>query len=311
MLLVTHGSSHLSIVVLEHFISIHSPVHSRFGSDTMKNARVIQIDPRHSQFPITTSEDDYLPRGHHIKVLARLMKNNQLIPVQDPVFVTDLGLAKGTYDGVLTKSEKLADFYRKTQKELTDAFEQKNDPNPTEETTTTTTTTACSAMEDELVLAPPLPPPASSRRSSVGKRKSTFAESSGRSSNARKLTEPKSPKQPQHQLKNESWRSELEDRLQQIQEAAKKRRADTTTLALKARALETALTVRSTCDDENHLQTLVQQVTLGTTEQRLHFLTGNTNNLLTNRVLGELTQAWEDWLRNHNHQHQTPEAPRE
>ena len=282
----------------------------------MKNARVIQIDPRHSQFPITTSEDDYLPRGHHIKVLARLMKHNHLIPVQDPAFVTDLGLAKGTYDGVLTKSEKLADFYRTTQKELTDAFEQKNESNQTEATTTTTsTTTACAAMEDELVLAPPLPPPqlsSSSSRSSGRKRKSTFAESSGRNSNARKLTEPTIPNQPQHQLNNESWRSELEDRLQQIHEAAKKRRADTTTLAVKARALETALTVRSTCDDdENHLQTLVPQVAVGTTEQRLHFLTGNTNNLLSNRVLGELTQAWEDWLCKHKHQHQTLEDPRE
>ena len=198
----------------------------------MKQARVVQIDPKKTHFPIVTSEDDHLPRDHKVKVVARFMKN-QLVAVQDPLFVSNLGLTRGTFDGVATKSEKVADFYRQTQAELNNAYEK--DPSSA---AATETTSVKSVQAEETVSRPSLRQglQLSSTAASLPpkKRKAiTMLENSSvrRSNSAPKVAkQDKTPLQPQQ---SGSWRNDLEELLEKNRQAANYRRGDWSTLAIR------------------------------------------------------------------------------
>ena len=284
----------------------HSPVQSRFGRDTMKKARVVQIDPKNTHFPIVTSEDDHLPRGHKIKVVARFMRN-ELVAVQDPLFTSDLRLTSGTFVGVATKSEKVADYYRQTQNDLTDAYNQM-DPS---KAAATDATTANTVHAEETVSVPSLQqgPQLSSSDTSLGSKKRKAATMSEKSSSCHSIGVPKvakldkTPAQPQQ---SGSWRNDLESLLEKNRLAANQRRADWSTLAIQSQALKTALAVCSLCPDKS-LQNVAQLApAIGTAEQRLQYLTGNKQNLLNTRVLEELTQGWESWLQQRQQPQQQP-----
>lgn len=252
----------------------------------MKEARVTEIDARNSHYPITTSEDDHLPRDHKIKVLARLLRN-KLKPVKDPIFSTTLKLASGTFDGVPTKSKKAAELYRQAQQELKDQFER--DPDQA---------AAAAARDDDDSALPPKQE--SSSTLSPGKRKAIYREDSSINDSCHspsKVTKQEKA-QSKVQQSSDNWRKELQVLLQKNRENAKQRRANTEALGVEARALETAIALwSSTNNDSSTLDELVQQhADVGTSEQRRQFLTGNRQNLLSNNVLRELTQEWEAGL---------------
>ena len=97
------------------------------------------------------------------------------------------------------------------------------------------------------------------------------------------------------------WREEMEALLQKNRDAGKQRRFDKEKLSVEARALETAIAVRSSSSGTVEELAQEQDSLAGfSTDQLSHFLKGNRSKLLSTTVLRELTQAWETWLNEKN-----------
>jgi len=241
----------------------------------MVEARVVKIDARSSDgFHITTSLDDHLRRGHQIKIVKRFVRN-KLVRVHDACFDGNLKLTSGSFDDAETKPDQMAELYRQTQEQLTEVLENKHDKSDA------ATRTAAASTKQSLLSSLP-------QGSLDGKRKAAPTSNNGKDdSEIRRKTQRPSPK----------WREEMEALLQKNREAGKQRRVDKEKLSVEARALETAIAVRSSSSGSVEELSQEQDSLAGfSTDQLSHFLTGNRNKLLSTTVLRELTQAWETWL---------------
>jgi len=257
----------------------------------MKEARVTRVHAKNTDYPITTSEDDHLPKDHNIKIVQRFLKN-KLVHVSDPAFRTNLKIKSGSFDGVETKSSKVSAHFAKTQKEIKDAIER--DPS----TNKAGGAAAAAETANDEHEPPPMIKPLPSNLS-PGKRKATQSCSSSSSSSnnhhSPKVAKSKPAVAP-------AWRQELELLLQQNQHASQRRRADTETLGVRGRALETAIAVRATCPGKTVSEIAEQAAaaaasSIGATADQLQqYLTGNRQNLLSVEALRQLTNAWEAWL---------------